>query len=887
VRVSFEGDPAEAARWTDKAVQELARLKQRMEVQGLESGKFQHVLDSDTGAYCMGYVLPGGIEAVHVVTVPGVQLTSSDSFKSITPDFVSGAVIEKRIVKRDVQRVIQGFFPTIASARVHNKELHLGKNSIPRLAVDPFPGFEDITIDWSSNGIEWSQYFSVMPGLYSGKMRGVVQFLLGVGKRPYKTSVYDPIKFKGKQPTATDKSFLSDIAVNGMRVGYDFRFLRTHGITTAADGKLWVVEVSASRGILAMPLPIDPITAQPEFARKVAELGDTDAQTVLDTYGGFPSGEYMPSSDEALQAYIRAGRVIRLASASDLAPFYACEMYSSSMGWAFSLSGTQAHNTAYYYHADNVQRGVHYAINMQIGSTRLAPQDSSAEQLKGSFSKLSTDPRFAKTFEANMWKIDHMAKTELLTFTTLTAGKPLDQKYITLDQTVLSPLATGSASVGKMGEGKIYWPTVRCPQIKFPEPILGYLLSHDMRAAGANTEQHTPSRIDTVMHVFFAGEELKWARFFSDRNTLSDSATLSGYDERFGTDFDVDYLPAGDLFRESARGPFGIPSMFYTNDFDDRRVLGTQHKTIHYKRRDLGYYEIIGDRDGPGNEESIFSNTWFPNPGPGHLAGGDVILDPPIGVNWGTDGNDTLGWRNKWFSWESFQHTDFLPLLDGAIAVPFFDREAMYYAHFEGSDSQQDTYTYDRMSLTDPNVVHCRYNGRFDDPRIVVDNRFVEDVSAYPGGPYWYGAVSAFADNGQWIGEGANFTEIATKYAPSTGSFHKQNTIDTPGVGTHTVYLISSALPQALMVNRKVRSDIDPHQWKLPWYVPSPDPDTGITAYIAETPSCLGQADLIVYMKDIPGGSATPVGTNIGTVGEAPPGADFSNGIPTIIGVIN
>lgn len=79
MRVSYDGDPVEANRWLGKAAQELARLKQRMATQGLDQGSFQHQLSAT--AYCTGFVIPGGIEAVHIVCppnpppIPGVPST--------------------------------------------------------------------------------------------------------------------------------------------------------------------------------------------------------------------------------------------------------------------------------------------------------------------------------------------------------------------------------------------------------------------------------------------------------------------------------------------------------------------------------------------------------------------------------------------------------------------------------------------------------------------------------------------------------------------------------------------------------------------------------------------------------------------------------------------
>ncbi len=838
----------------------------------------------------MGYVLPGGVESVHIVTVPGVQLFPPDGSVSTTPDFVSGAVVEKNIlilnteqqvlivgqpeVQSKTQLVIAGFYPTLASAQVHHKELHQGKNQITRLAVDPFSGFEDTSHDW---GVRWSQCFSVMPGMYSGQMRSVVQFLLGVGRRPYKKSVYDSKPFKTKVTAPTDVNYLQQVRANGLQIHYDFRFLRTHGIVSAADGRLWLVEISQAKGILAMPLPLEEITTTPEFYKRTQDAGDTDAQRVIEAYGGFPSGEYFPPP-EMLQAYIRAGRVLQLLPAASLAEFYACGMYSSAMGWAFNSRGTEAHNTAYYFHDDHIQRGVHYAIQMHIGASTIVPTDSRAKALKGAFARLSNDDRFKGTFEANMWKLDHMSKAALDSYQASVVGKALDLKYIALDQLVVGAIASGSASCAKLSEGKIFWPTRRGqPQVKYPEPLLGYLLSHDMRPEiGASAHDKGAARCDTIMHVFFAQDELKWAKVFNDQRTYGD-ATFTGDNvgdsptNTWDYDFEYNYLPAGNFERHQSRGPYGIPAMIYTSDFDDRRTLGTIETNYIFKRKSLGYYEILSFAEGAGDRSA--------NPGTFM----DDRVDPPVP---GGDAQKS-GWRNKWFQWDSWEHEVDTPQLRAAVAVPFFDREAMYYAKFEANAQVIDRVISNRVLFTDPNVVRLETiytdDGRFDHTEVADQHRI--RGSAYTDNYHrdWYDEISSFMDEGEWLANGSNFTAACTKAnIPPVNHWSRATTTVTGGAGTNTIQFVSSVIPQPMLVKTQTRTDIDAGLWEPFWYIPSPDPDTDLTAYIAETPNCLGDAEIVIYQKDINDTS----GSN-GVLGVGPPGVDLTKTIPTFVGVLN
>jgi hypothetical protein len=154
---------------------------------------------------------------------------------------------------------------------------------------------------WTVSGI--NQTYNIKPTLYSGKMRSVVQYIIGTTQQ----------------------------------VRYDFRFNRTHGVfvqTIEVQGQPtrtvdWLVEINKDQGVLAMLLPV--CTAK------------LTADNVLNYV---PLGASFPTGDK-LTAALASGLVRMLAPASELSAFYAKTAFFPECGWAFSYSGHEAQNTAW------------------------------------------------------------------------------------------------------------------------------------------------------------------------------------------------------------------------------------------------------------------------------------------------------------------------------------------------------------------------------------------------------------------------------------------------------------------------------------------------------------------------------------------------------------
>lgn len=153
----------------------------------------------------------------------------------------------------------------------------------------------------------------------------------------------------------------------GLPVGYGCQWSKCHGIVTAADGKLWLVEISAANGIMAMRLPMatkNTYTISPQdLLRECGAL-----------FAGIPSGAGFPTGSK-LTAALAAGTVVSLKTADELSDEsgpYSKVKYANSMCWSFNMLGSEAHNTCYDIGADGVVTSYHYKIEFAFGTEKTA-----------------------------------------------------------------------------------------------------------------------------------------------------------------------------------------------------------------------------------------------------------------------------------------------------------------------------------------------------------------------------------------------------------------------------------------------------------------------------------------------------------------------------------
>jgi hypothetical protein len=222
-------------------------------------------------------------------------------------------------------RVLRDFKATAQASKYASGGSATAFHDMGRLVVEAAPSLSVGT---------GSQYTHVVSSMYSGMMAKVVQFVLGYGR--------------------------------GVQVVYDFHWARCHGAVTAADGRIWLLEISSTNGVIAMPLPL---SAQLTKAKMVASPQDV-IRVAGETFGGAPTGATFPTGD-ALTAAITSGDVLQLKTAAEMSPYFTKSGYSSALGWSFNDTGSEAHNTCYATDGAGEVTGYHYRIDILIGMTNL------------------------------------------------------------------------------------------------------------------------------------------------------------------------------------------------------------------------------------------------------------------------------------------------------------------------------------------------------------------------------------------------------------------------------------------------------------------------------------------------------------------------------------
>lgn len=814
MRLSYEGDPADVLPWVGKSQQELGRLRERLKALGVEQGTFQHALSAD--AYCYGYILPTGLEMLHIVAAPGAgKIKVENLVTPIVPDFISGVTIGT-LIKPDKQGAMayEHYYPTPNSVLQHPNEVKKPawkKQRSTRLALEVDSSFPELETNPRSL-YRMGQTALLHATMYSGQMKHLVQVLLGFG-RPDVESIYAPLVQSVREedrPPAT--TFEREAARQGLKVQYDYRYARTHGLITGADGALWLVEVSITRGVAALPLPLNPYTRAVDhdwpFRDALRDRRDTEGVAVLDMFGGFPTGEPFPFWD-AFDAYKRAGRVVQLASVEalnhvigDYTPF------SQAMGWAFADNGKVADNTAWRWGDDGVQRCGHFRVQFNIGAMGAITPVDGANDLKRELDALrnyagpdvALKGRIASCLDAAQWKVDRLSTLQYGLISQTLANSGLAAAFIELDELVLAPLATGAAAVLRLSEGKLWWNALASqPQLKFPEYSLGMLISHDMRPS-----EHTEApHCDTIVHVFYKGNQLEWCKFFNDPRQF---AYVTWSDYVGASAMDVEHLPVGHLERRKYHGDGHITSGFYTNRYDNRELLAQSVIEEIFERTDGGYYEVLSEGYGVGDR-----STGVP---------GLMPLDPPVGFDPESGGYDQYVWRNKKFAWHAYSSEKSRPTVKTAIAVPVYYREAYYYAHWRQTGEDLKIHQFHWHKMVDP---YFGVAGRLT-PEAGPEEVFVKrgGLATANEGNEWWETYKSYAGGGAWVPVGSPIQDIVTTELINLNAEAYDEVIRTPLRSVLNVYLVADS-PQTPVLAYHDDRENDLYWEGGLWFIPSPD----------------------------------------------------------------
>jgi hypothetical protein len=908
--ISFEGDHAEGLKYVRAAKIELERLQQYMKAGGIEISR-KYVTLSDTVTLFVHVGM--NVNRIHIIAETSKKPTKPTNFVFIEePDFLSGFVSsEGKIRPLDELHlqtmVLQNFVPTASCAKIQNshskitgaKKLRAGvEDRNKRLAILQSRIFAELQTPGEITAYEYSQYTKLRPSMYSGKMRAAVQLVMGYGKQNkhsiYRTATSEDDKINRK--IITDKAYLPTdyqkrISKDGVNVLYDYRWNRTHGIYTTAAGTKWLVEISIQRGVLAMPLPVFDKTATADFKKKLTgglkgadgkPIKDDDGLTVLNEFGGFPSGEILPIGPAKavgtdltygktpLDAAVACGLVVQLLSPSALTEFYQNSPYSSSMGWAFSASGKLANNTAYSYAPNGIMYGVHYGITLNIiessiglnalGTARL-PTDitENAEKIRGqilAILKASIVREFKAYAQKDPPKEDELAAMldVILRRLRFVSAKKLKElldalhflkatETISLYGSFLTRIAqipiasSASATVAKLNQGNIYNGAKRNgPQIKFPEPYVGYLVSVDARLTEPDQGVAKPDtsmiRCDTIMHVFYRGEKLCYLKYYR-------GPAGSGEDGGVIEDETPD-CPYIGQWNYSSKQTRQITVGFYSNEIDRRVETYTDETNTKFTGKDLGYY---------------------------HVFISDNLADIRIGV---------IG-RSKLFSVKSVGTRKIGIQLNAGVAIPFYDREAYYYATERKDGSSYTTTTQNYYSVSDPNYGNYRRSivstagfpfnwqcGSKTDHRRKIESLGREET---PCGD--------LADSGPWLTICQDVEHISYYIRPPPN--YNTASPTTYNKRTYEVTLVCSRLDAPLLVTHKESAGADSPPISK-FFLDSPDKDYGFTYTIFSETNCLGEAEILIANTDMEAGETKVVGTAE---------TELLKTFPTFIGVNN
>ena len=802
--IAISGDVTAGQAYVPRARHMLHRLAQVM-FAAESPARVQRTFERfDDHAYGYAIAHNGQYRAVIVVDSDPAQDPDTPTVTPEVPDFWSGAVLGGTTTNGRMH----DFWPTSKCSDLY------GLPSAPfptrRLAVEPHGSLSDVL-----SGPDYTQYVGLKPTMYSGKMRKVVQLLMGFGR--IGQSIYDAPPRLGprteERPALT--RYEQDVVNNGLQIRYDWRVFRTHGIYTSADGTLWLIEIGRVRGVLAMPLPMNAVSQMPAFRDKLEALGDTAGIFAIDELGGYPTGEMFPVT--TIESAIRAGEVLRLISVEDMDPFYSKVPYGSSMGWAFNNSGTEAHNTCWTHMPDGVQTGFHYGVHMTIGSITESDPSEGAARIKSRIARFVDKPDFRERYSLMTRKADRLTQEQASSLLrSVTSDVELFEQ---LDLFQLQPMASGSASLVLESSGRLFHLGEKQPHIKFPEPDLGYLVSHDMRPilplSSAFIEE-----CNTVMHAFFSMDQLKYVKYFRPAPSSIPEITESNMEECM-------YVGVYSS-RTEAAGKI-VPDMMFTDEFDDREEIALSYTETKITGSLVGYTSVSCS-DNPVNLSLAFCQ------------------------------------RVRTFKRKTETYLVAGQILRSAVIVPFHDRESYLYVLARGASESQDSTQWSYINLNDPWGCPTWRNfpgftGNFPswcgapqapDPELFPGcwtlglhpngcGPVLPRTAMEPSPSYSPAQCSDFADTGPWCFLCDNVD--AMSYSVSLPPLPAPLQITKINEVRRSVWIVSSMTDRPGVVVEDLSSSSNAGDYAVyenPWFIPSPDPVSGNTQYTEATGNALG-----------------------------------------------
>lgn len=737
--------------------------------------------------------------------------------------------------------VITGFTPTQKTSTRYSSI-----DARRRLAVEEDQMYRPLN---TPPEIKYSVHAHVKPSCFSGAMRKVAQLLLGVGrpirpmweqkwraqnnKAPLKAKLVSPTTQQQKRVTSPFGLYYATPALAGrdryeMPFKFDYRFAKTHGISFDLDNKPWLIEIS-TRGVLAMPLYLDPVSTTTEGRARYLQTSP-ELEEFFDEFGGLPLGITFPSS-QTYQKWKKAGEIVELLSAAEMSAFYSNSAFGTDVGWSFNSLGTEAHNCCAGY-LNGLSTGNHYKVKIRIEREVFPASSPSKTTLLGYVA-----PK--ELYEVN--KIRRMSESQAADLVR-TYERDATAGRTAFDNLTVTPTLTGQAELSLVRSGILYHPARPRgqPQIKFPDSLMGGLVSFDFGPyiVGARAD-----RCDAPMFVCHIDDVPEVVNYFAD---FRPRTSPPGENTREECQF------TGTWTATTYGGEPYIAGHFYSSRWDWRLEITPDDTVTTYTGRKSGVQGYVFAYDFFSICLGVGSTTYFT-------------------IKYQTVGKQGKGRRIS-------------------VAVPFNTRDCYYMAQHSYITS---SYTYKGqfnegtpgpqsqlwklynfvfhwvgrcggVSNINAGSIRCiaKKFGEWEGPSCVADKIPLEiEYSVCPANwdgrpvngpltvyaPYWDNAI---------LGS-ANFPPGFT--IPSPWSETVQTNV---GTQEYEIKMISDTGMGEIIAEKEKIVGKDPVTgdpvdfWSLPmsnwWWSFSPDPDTGAMPWMGVTHSCLGNT-IINYHTDIDG----------------------------------
>lgn len=647
-----------------------------------------------------------------------------------------------------------------------------------------------------------TQYVAQRPTWYSGAMAEVMQIVGGYGRQDLSELPDTPVerarlkipeKYRARIQRELNNKRLPGYTGFPKKNGqfqYDYKFNNTNGVAFGADGKPWLLRVSPS-GVWAMPLPTIPATTTDAFREYMEEVGDEEILSILDRFGGMPSGEGFPASENDVLAWKRAGVAIKLGDAAD---FYQHNSYSSACGWSFNTKGTEGFNTCYDYVVETgLGYGLSYKLKLSIGEQdddALAPMDvpnSDSDKAKLNGYVASLYELLKESNHKNLaikYKLRRVGTDAILSHASRQATQS-DVDY--WDNLEVDSIATGSASIRETGRGWLFDPAQ--PEIKFPEPFMDGCVSHvflPARPEGGENAYHINPNCDTIMFGYYIGDSLKVVKYFRETK-VNEPKVDDGFEPCMLTG----------SFTKTITGPAIFAGRFYTTDFDERKELPSQITTT----------TISSSPAGVDNPPFFSFDDFFARPG-------------------------TI-WRNHYFLQHTSSHTTEGQTLEVAVCIPYLCRNAVLHGKRTSISGETSSSGSGIVAVPDP--ISYRY---WTNDRIWAWWGGLPNMNQTPypvdGNPVWVTmeqesstGCSAEVGSGPWISLPSDYSWLVrptAAYQFSGGGSPPQ--IDGTVTASQGDYSEDGEMKVSLMTDPQVVSKGHPPRGAF--FAPSPDPYVGI-----------------------------------------------------------